>query len=89
MPEDAWDLDMVFADSANEAAFCDNNTGLDYHVPVVGSRQTRPQLNVVHVAVEMAPVAKVGGTKPQAALICNHMDMLWMADDCVLAGRQL
>lgn len=61
VPEDAWDLDMVFADSANEAAFCDNNTGLDYHVPVVGSRQTRPQLNVVHVAVEMAPVAKVGG----------------------------
>ena len=60
VPQDAWDLDLVFSDSANDAAFFDNNNGLDYHVPVVGSSQTKPQLSVVHVAVEMAPVAKVG-----------------------------
>ena len=60
VPEDAWELDLVFSDSANDAAFFDSNNGLDYHVPVVGGSRTKPQLSVVHVAVEMAPVAKVG-----------------------------
>jgi starch synthase len=35
--------------------------GLDYHIPVAGGRGTAPTLKVVHIAVEMAPIAKVGG----------------------------
>ncbi|KAK9804683.1 hypothetical protein WJX73_010729 [Symbiochloris irregularis] len=61
VPQDAWQLDMVFSDSLNEAAFYDTNNGLDYHVPVMGGSVQRPPLRVAHVAVEMAPVAKVGG----------------------------
>lgn len=59
VPENAWQLDMVFSDSLNDAAFYDTNNGLDYHVPVMGGSVQRPPLRVAHVAVEMAPVAKV------------------------------
>ena len=62
VPEDAWELDLVFSDSGSGGAgpFYDNNGGFDYHVPVRGSVRARPQLSVVHVAVEMAPIAKAG-----------------------------
>ncbi|CAI7775872.1 unnamed protein product [Closterium sp. NIES-54] len=35
--------------------------GLDYHVPITGSTTKEPPLYIVHVALEMAPIAKVGG----------------------------
>ena len=61
VPQDAWELDLVVSDSAQggSGAFYDNNGGFDYHVPTRGSNFTRPKLSVVHVAVEMAPIAKV------------------------------
>lgn len=43
-----------------QGGFYDNNKGLDYHVPVKGGSGTVPTLRVVHVAAEMAPIAKVG-----------------------------
>jgi starch synthase len=60
VPTDAQIMDMVFADSGDTGAgFVDNNKGLDYHVPVAGSGIPARRLKVVHVTVEMAPVAKV------------------------------
>ena len=46
----------------------DDNVGLQYHFPITSSsnngmgpsRRKGAQLSVVHVAVEMAPIAKVG-----------------------------
>lgn len=35
--------------------------GLDYHIPVEGGTGTLPGLYIAHIAVEMAPIAKVGG----------------------------
>ncbi|WIA34022.1 hypothetical protein OEZ86_012404 [Tetradesmus obliquus] len=61
VPEDAAVLDVVFADSADSQSFHDDNGGLDYHIPIEGGRGVVPGLKVVHVAVEMAPIAKVGG----------------------------
>ena len=59
MPGDAQIMDMVFADSGGAGAgFVDNNKGLDYHVPVAGSGVPARRLKVVHVTVEMAPIAK-------------------------------
>lgn len=43
-----------------QGGFYDDNKGMDYHVPVVGGTGTVPTLRVVHVAAEMAPIAKVG-----------------------------
>ena len=60
VPEDAWSMDMVFSDSGDlQAAFYDNNSGVDYHVPVSGSSASPPRLRITHVSVEMAPIAKV------------------------------
>jgi hypothetical protein len=61
VPEDAHTLDLVFQDSPGGQGFRDDNGGLDYHIPVTGGRGAAPNLKVVHVAVEMAPIAKVGG----------------------------
>lgn len=53
-------MDMVFSDTGDlQGGFYDSNGGLDYHVPVSGGVGAAVRLNVVHVTVEMAPVAKV------------------------------
>ena len=60
VPKDAWSMDMVFSDSGDlQGAFYDNNSGVDYHVPVSGSSTSPPRLRIAHVSVEMAPIAKV------------------------------
>lgn len=61
IPADAWNMDFVLSDAPEGASFFDNNGGMDYHVDVTDSREAAPPLNVFHVAVEMAPIAKVRG----------------------------
>ncbi|GFR47418.1 hypothetical protein Agub_g9135 [Astrephomene gubernaculifera] len=68
VPSEAWGVDLSFSDSeaapsgsAAAGGFEDDNGGLDYHIPVEGGTTPRPSLDIVHVAVEMAPIAKVGG----------------------------
>jgi len=75
VPEDAWCMDLMFVDTkvpGQPTGFFDNNGGLDYHIAVAspaangavsspGSLSVQAPLKVVHVAVEMAPIAKVGG----------------------------
>jgi hypothetical protein len=39
----------------------DNRDGRDYHIPVMGGTLSEPPLHIVHISVEMAPIAKVGG----------------------------
>ena len=63
IPPDAHVCDFVFTDDARtmEGRY-DSRDGLDYHKKIVGARGGAvPTLRVVHVAVEMAPIAKVGG----------------------------
>ena len=60
VPVDSFIMDLVFMDGENpEQATYDNRNGLDYHVPVVGGSVKEPPMYIVHVALEMAPVAKV------------------------------
>lgn len=60
VPADAWSMDMVFSDTGDlHGGFYDNNSGVDYHAPIVGSTVTQPPLRIAHVSVEMAPIAKV------------------------------
>eukprot|EP01025_Chloroclados_australasicus_P026535 TRINITY_DN26388_c1_g1_i6.p1 TRINITY_DN26388_c1_g1~~TRINITY_DN26388_c1_g1_i6.p1 ORF type:complete len:800 (+),score=97.95 TRINITY_DN26388_c1_g1_i6:62-2461(+) len=62
VPADAHVMDVVFSDTGDlHGGFQDNNHGLDYHIPIQGGQGTLPGLNVVHISVEMAPIAKVGG----------------------------
>ncbi|KAJ1267644.1 hypothetical protein BS78_07G073200 [Paspalum vaginatum] len=60
VPRDAYMMDFVFSESEEGGTF-DNRNGLDYHIPVFGSIAKEPPMHIVHIAVEMAPIAKVGG----------------------------
>lgn len=51
-------IDFVFSEREDGGIF-DNKSGLDYHLPVVGGISKEPPLHIVHIAVEMAPIAKV------------------------------
>eukprot|EP00268_Persea_americana_P031536 TRINITY_DN3074_c0_g1_i1.p1 TRINITY_DN3074_c0_g1~~TRINITY_DN3074_c0_g1_i1.p1 ORF type:complete len:1376 (-),score=335.20 TRINITY_DN3074_c0_g1_i1:219-4346(-) len=60
VPLDAYMLDFVFSEKEDGGIF-DNKNGMDYHLPVTGGVTKAPPMHIVHVAVEMAPIAKVGG----------------------------
>lgn len=51
-------MDFVFSES-EEGGIYDNRNGVDYHIPVSGSIAKETPMHIVHIAVEMAPVAKV------------------------------
>ncbi|MED6114038.1 Soluble starch synthase 3, chloroplastic/amyloplastic, partial [Stylosanthes scabra] len=57
---DAYMMDFVFFESKDGGIF-DNKFGMDYHIPVSGGIVKEPPLHIIHIAVEMAPIAKVGG----------------------------
>lgn len=62
VPLDAYMMDFVFSERGDEhGGLYDNRNGMDYHVPVVGGVLREPPMHIVHVTVEMAPIAKVGG----------------------------
>lgn len=58
VPLDAYMMDFVFSEREDGGIF-DNKNGMDYHIPVVGGINKEPPLHIVHIAVEMAPIAKV------------------------------
>nr|ACC86846.1 starch synthase IIIa precursor [Sorghum bicolor] len=58
--QDTYMMDFVSSES-EEGGIYDNRNGLDYHIPVFGSIAKEPPMHIVHIAVEMAPIAKVGG----------------------------
>ncbi|XP_022870282.1 starch synthase 3, chloroplastic/amyloplastic isoform X2 [Olea europaea var. sylvestris] len=60
VPLDAYMMDFVFSEKEDGGVF-DNKNGMDYHVPVFGGIVKEPPMHIVHIAVEMAPIAKVGG----------------------------
>lgn len=77
VPQDAHTVDIVLSDSGDDAAgFFDNNDGLDYHIPVTSSSRPAHPLHVVHIAVEMAPVAKVLCLVP---CLCLCRSMIFIA----------
>ncbi|CAN6229614.1 unnamed protein product [Urochloa humidicola] len=60
VPLDAYMMDFVFSESEDGGIY-DNRNGMDYHIPVSYSVAKEPPMHIVHIAVEMAPIAKVGG----------------------------
>lgn len=58
VPLDAYMMDFVFSEREDGGIF-DNKYGMDYHIPVFGGIVKEPPMNIVHISVEMAPIAKV------------------------------
>ncbi|RHN42387.1 putative starch synthase [Medicago truncatula] len=82
-------MDFVFSESENGGVF-DNKFGMDYHIPVFGSIVKEPPLHIIHIAVEMAPIAKVGGlgdvvtSLSRAVQDLNHnVDIILPKYDCL------
>lgn len=72
VPEDAQVMDLVFSDTGDlHGGFYDNNGGLDYHIVCTGGSGQAPRLRVVHITVEMAPIAKVPAAPPPHRRRCR------------------
>eukprot|EP00256_Glycine_max_P023840 XP_003546152.1 starch synthase 3, chloroplastic/amyloplastic isoform X3 [Glycine max] len=89
VPLDAYMMDFVFSESEHGGVF-DNKFGMDYHIPVFGGIVKEPPLHIIHIAVEMAPIAKVGGlgdvvtSLSRAVQDLNHnVDIILPKYDCL------
>ncbi|GFP91981.1 soluble starch synthase 3 chloroplastic/amyloplastic [Phtheirospermum japonicum] len=89
VPLDAYMMDFVFSEKEDGGIF-DNKNGMDYHIPVFGGVVKEPPMNIVHIAVEMAPIAKVGGlgdvvtSLSRAVQDMNHnVDIILPKYDCL------
>ncbi|XP_048140910.1 soluble starch synthase 3, chloroplastic/amyloplastic isoform X2 [Rhodamnia argentea] len=89
IPLDAYMIDFVFSEREDGGIF-DNKNGTDYHIPVFGGLIREPPMHIVHIAVEMAPIAKVGGlgdvvtSLSRAVQELNHnVDIVLPKYDCL------
>ncbi|KAL0363218.1 UNVERIFIED_CONTAM: Soluble starch synthase 3, chloroplastic/amyloplastic [Sesamum calycinum] len=89
VPLDAYMMDFVFSEKEDGGIF-DNKNGMDYHIPVFGGVLKEPPMHIVHIAVEMAPIAKVGGlgdvvtSLSRAVQDMNHnVDIILPKYDCL------
>ncbi|KAK7264474.1 hypothetical protein RJT34_32083 [Clitoria ternatea] len=89
VPPDAYMMDFVFSEREDGGIF-DSKHEMDYHIPVFGGTVREPPLHVAHIAVEMAPVAKVGGlgdvvtSLSRAVQDLNHnVDIVLPKYDCL------
>ncbi|KAL1806008.1 hypothetical protein ACET3Z_029076 [Daucus carota] len=73
VPLDAYMMDFVFSEREDGGVF-DNKLGMDYHIPVFGGIAKEPPMHIVHIAVEMAPIAKKGSQVYQVKEDTNKMD---------------
>ncbi|XP_059624216.1 starch synthase 3, chloroplastic/amyloplastic [Cornus florida] len=89
VPLDAYMMDFVFSEREDGGIF-DNKNGMDYHIPVFGGVMKEPPMHIVHISVEMAPIAKVGGlgdvvtSLSRAIQDLNHtVDIILPKYDCL------
>ncbi|TMW93447.1 hypothetical protein EJD97_011678 [Solanum chilense] len=89
VPLDAYMMDFVFSEREDGGIF-DNKSRMDYHIPVFGGVAKEPPMHIVHIAVEMAPIAKVGGlgdvvtSLSRAVQDLNHnVDIILPKYDCL------
>ncbi|CAH1439980.1 unnamed protein product [Lactuca virosa] len=90
VPLDAYLMDFVFSEKESDDGVFDNNHGMDYHIPVSGGVTKEPPMHIVHISVEMAPIAKVGGlgdvvtSLSRAVQDLNHnVDIILPKYDCL------
>ncbi|KAL0286209.1 UNVERIFIED_CONTAM: Soluble starch synthase 3, chloroplastic/amyloplastic [Sesamum angustifolium] len=76
--------------ATEDGGIFDNKNGMDYHIPVFGGVLKEPPMHIVHIAVEMAPIAKVGGlgdvvtSLSRAVQDMNHnVDIILPKYDCL------
>ncbi|PQQ03616.1 starch synthase 3 chloroplastic/amyloplastic isoform X2 [Prunus yedoensis var. nudiflora] len=90
IPLDAYVMDFVFSEKEDDEGLFDNKNGMDYHIPVFGGVLKESPMHIVHISVEMAPIAKVGGlgdvvTSLSRAVqdLNHHVDIILPKYDCL------
>ncbi|CAD5196667.1 unnamed protein product [Musa acuminata subsp. malaccensis] len=83
VPMDAYMMDFVFSEREDGGIY-DNRNGMDYHIPVIGGIAKEPPMHIVHIAVEMAPIAKVGGLGDVVTSLSRAVQDLGHTVDVVL-----
>ncbi|WOL17782.1 starch synthase 3, chloroplastic/amyloplastic [Canna indica] len=83
VPKDAYMMDFVFSEKEDGGIY-DNKNDMDYHVPVSGGIVKEPPLHIVHIAVEMAPIAKVGGLGDVVTSLSRAVQELGHTVDIIL-----
>ena len=86
VPEDAYKMDFVFCNSDGPDAQFDSKGGYDYHVPIKDAIAVEPPLHICHIAVEMAPVAKVGGLGDVVTSLARAVQDLGHKVEIILPG---
>ncbi|KAH8493309.1 hypothetical protein H0E87_020138 [Populus deltoides] len=56
VPLDAYMMDLVFSEKEDGVFY--NREGMDYHIPVSGGIAKEPSMHIVHIAFEIAPIAR-------------------------------
>ncbi|CAA3018198.1 Soluble starch synthase 3, chloroplastic amyloplastic [Olea europaea subsp. europaea] len=95
VPLDAYMMDFVFSEKEDGGIF-DNKNGMDYHVPVFGGVVKEPPMHIVHISVEMAPIAKVGGLGDVVTSLSravqdmnHHVDIILPKYDCLKLNNDI
>ncbi|URD82982.1 Starch synthase [Musa troglodytarum] len=83
VPMDVYMMDFVFSEREDGGIY-DNRNGMDYHIPVIGGIAKEPPMHIVHIAVEMAPIAKVGGLGDVVTSLSRAVQDLGHTVDIVL-----
>lgn len=77
VPLDAYMIDFVFSEREDGGIF-DNKNGMDYHIPVFGGVVKEPPMHIVHITVEMAPIAKVIIGSYNRSTPCIDFESVWL-----------
>nr|QOW94462.1 SSS [Lilium brownii var. giganteum] len=83
VPLNAYIMDFVFSDTEYGGIY-DNKNGRDYHIPVSGGICKEPPMHIVHISVEMAPIAKVGGLGDVVTSLSRAVQDLGHSVDIIL-----
>lgn len=76
VPLDAYVMDFVFSESEEGGVF-DNKNDMDYHIPVFGGVLKESPMHIVHITVEMAPIAKAS----------QQINYAWTKLFCIFSSR--
>ncbi|KAK8486974.1 hypothetical protein V6N13_030862 [Hibiscus sabdariffa] len=89
VPLESYMIEFVLSEKEDGGTF-DNKNGMYYHMPILGGIVKEPPTHIVHIAIEVAPIAKVGGICDVASLshvvqYLNHnVNIILSKYDCLI-----
>ncbi|KAL4285449.1 hypothetical protein GQ457_16G012480 [Hibiscus cannabinus] len=92
VPLESYMTDLVLFEKEDGGTF-DNKDGVYYFIPILGGFVKEPPTHIVHIAVEMAPIAKVGCISDVASPfhvvqdINHNVNIILSKHDCLILSH--